>query len=280
MAEYEELSVSLPDGYRAYARYWHPDGKPIAGVLHLHGIQSHCGWYEGSAEALRRAGFAVLQPDRRGSGRNVDHRGHADSPRQLIDDALCCVAELARRTGHRRHHLLGVSWGGKLVPAVYVTDPAGALSLTLITPGLFPIIDVSAAEKFNIGWSMVSNPERHFDIPLNDPELFTSDPEWIEYVCNDPLQLHQATAAFFLASRRMDRTARKLGASPPVPVHLFLAREERIIDNEHTRRFIRDTNWPDIRITTYDNARHTLEFGVSREPFLEDLVSWMLEATK
>ena len=48
MPEFEELSIPLPDDYGAYARYW-PASDPAGAVLYLHGIQSHCGWYEESA---------------------------------------------------------------------------------------------------------------------------------------------------------------------------------------------------------------------------------------
>jgi len=274
MAGFEELHVRLPDGYEAYARYWAPE-RAVGSVLYLHGIQSHCGWYEASAERLRQSGFAVLQPDRRGSGRNARDRGHADGPGQLLDDAFACANELARRSGFQRHHLLGVSWGGKLAAAMHVTRPEPIASLTLVTPGLFPVVDVSAMDKLRIGWAMLSDTRRLFDIPLNDPELFTDDPAWIEWLRNDTLQLHQATAGFFLASRRMDRTTQRLTTAPPVPMHVLLAEDERIIDNATTRRFLRELPWPTLQITTYQRARHTLEFAESRERYLDDLVNWL-----
>lgn len=274
VARFEEITNHLPDGYEAYARYWAPKACR-GGILHLHGIQSHAGWYERSADRLCDAGFAVLQPDRRGSGRNQDDRGHAESSRQLLDDGRACLEELTRRCGCRSNYLLGVSWGGKLAAAMHATDAAGIAGLILVTPGLFPIIDVSAAEKFRIGWSMVANPSRSYDIPLNDPELFTSVPEWIEFLRHDELQLHQATAGFFLASRRMDKAARKLPQARSVPLHLLLAADERIIDNETTRDFVRRLQWPTRTITTYQNSRHTLEFDPDAENYLDDLVRWL-----
>ena len=272
----EDITIRLPDGYAAHARLWIPSGPCHGGVLYLHGIQSHCGWYEASARAMCESGLTVLQPDRRGSGSNQQERGHAESSSQLIEDALAALDVLSQRCGHEQIHVLGVSWGGKLAVAVHVYDPSRARSLTLVTPGIFPIIDVSASEKFRIGWSMVSNPERYFDIPLNDPELFTADPVWIEFLENDPLQLHQATAGFFLASRRMDKVARRLPDVRPVPLHLVLAGDERIVDNEATRHFVREMHWPHRLITTYERSRHTLEMGPDRERYLRDLVRWLL----
>jgi alpha-beta hydrolase superfamily lysophospholipase len=221
------------------------------------------------------AGLAVLQPDRRGSGQNAHSRGHADTAQQLIDDGFACMSTLVERCGHERLHLLGVSWGGKLAAAMHAHDGARTRSLTLVTPGLFPIIDVSASEKFRIGWAMVSNPTRRFEIPLNDPELFTATQEWLAFLRRDARQLHQATAGFFLASRRLDKVARRLGRAQAVPLHVLLAGDERIVDNEATRTFVREMTWRHRVITTYDESRHTLEMGPARARYLADVVRWL-----
>lgn len=278
MALFEEVTIRLPDGYPAYARLW-PAADARGAVLYLHGIQSHCGWFEASAHRLAQAGFTVLQPDRRGSGRNTRDKGHAESSAQLINDALACADLLAERTACEKCHVLGVSWGGKLAAAMHSTHPDRTASLTLITPGIFPLVGVSTAEMFRIGLSMVGSPNRLFDIPLNDPELFTSVPERIAFLVADPLQLHQATAGFYLASRRMDKIIAGLHKASPAPTHLMLAGDEHIIDNEKTRAFIVDLNWPNAVITTYQHSRHTLEFDPDRDAFLEDLVAWISNPT-
>jgi alpha-beta hydrolase superfamily lysophospholipase len=278
MSTYEEMTIRLPDGYQAYARLSVAD-EPRGAVLYLHGIQSHCGWYENSARALQQAGFTVLQPDRRGSGRNDKDRGHADSSEQLIADAAACVRELSERTGFNKVHLAGVSWGGKLIVALHITQPETTASLAMITPGLYPVVGVSKTDMFRIGMSMVTAPHRLYDIPLNDPGLFTQVEERVAFLTRDDLQIHQATAGFYLASRRMDKTVAKLASSPKVPIHLMLAGDERIIDNDKTAAFVRDLHWPGTTITTYANSRHTLEFDPDRETFINDLVTWTESVT-
>jgi len=272
---FDEIELVLPDGYRAYARYWAP-AHVRGAVLYLHGIQSHCGWYEASAARLRDAGLAVLQVDRRGSGRNEADRGHAESATQLVDDTLCARDLLAGRSGCRDVHAVGVSWGGKLAVAAYVTNPAAFSSLNLVTPGLFPRIGVTAAEKFRIGMAMVTAPRRLFDIPLNDADLFTTYPPRRAQIESDPLMLRQATAGYYLASRRMDRTVQRLAGASAVPLHLMLASDERIIDNERTVRFVRSLNWHDTRITTYGGARHSLEFEADPSAYLADLTTFIV----
>ncbi len=278
MVDFEEITLELPDGYRAYARYWSP-AAPRSAILYHHGIQSHCGWYEASPARLVEAGYAVLQVDRRGSGRNEQDRGHAESAEQLIGDALASRDELADRSGLQEYHAIGISWGGKLIVAAYVSDPTGVKSLSLVTPGLFPLVGVSKEKASQIGFAMMYEPRRLFDIPLNDAERFTSASRWLRFFETDPLTLRQCTAGFYLASRRMDKIVAKLPKSPPVPVHLFVAGKERIIDNEKTVDFIRGLDWPHTRITTYSDSRHSLEFESDSDAYLDNLVSFIDEVS-
>lgn len=276
MVQFEEIRVGLPDGYSAYARLWQP-ASPRGALLYHHGIQSHCGWYEASAGQLADGGYAVLQIDRRGSGRNQDARGHAESADQLTRDALAAGAELLRRTGLPAYHLLGVSWGGKLAVAAYVADPTAVLSLSLVTPGLFPRVGVSKADQARIGFSMLYEPMKPFDIPLGDAALFTAVVRWQEFIDADPLTLRQCTASFYLASRRLDKVVAKLPKAPAVPIHLLLAGNERIIYNGATAEFIRQLHWPKCRITHYRDARHALEFEDDRDVYFADLVAFIAD---
>lgn len=272
---YDEIAVTLPDGYAAYARYW--TARPAKGaVLYHHGIQSHCGWYERSAARMAEAGYAVLQVDRRGSGRNERERGHASSAEELLDDSAAAGAELRRRSGFRAYHCVGVSWGGKLAVAAHVRHPSDAISLTLVTPGLFPKIGVSKQTMAKIGFAMIYEPMKRFDIPLNDPELFTVVPHWQEFFRRDALTLRECTASFYLASRRMDRIVARFSKSPHVPVHLFIAGDERIIDNDRTVEFVRSLPDRGHRVTAYAAARHSLEFDVA-EPYFDALVTFLDE---
>lgn len=274
MTSFEECSITLPDGYQVYARYWDPPSLKGA-VLYHHGIQSHCGWFEASAAHLADSGYAVLQADRRGTGRNHEDRGHAESAEQLINDAFALRDELTRRSGTVNHHVVGVSWGGKLAVAAYVKDPAGVRSLSLVTPGLFPLVGVSKPMMAKIGFAMLYEPHREFDIPLNEAELFTSVPKWKHFFETDELTLRRCTAGFYLASRRMDKVVARFSKTAPVPMHLFAVGDEHIVDNEKTASFVRDLHWPHTQITTYANARHSLEFEEARETFFGDLVAFI-----
>jgi alpha-beta hydrolase superfamily lysophospholipase len=243
--------------------------------LYLHGIQSHGKWFLGSARRLAEAGFAVLLPDRRGSGRNEVDRGHAASAKILLRDVADCLDELHVRTGFDRFHLLGISWGGKLALASMRQVASRVVSLTLVAPGLFPRVDLSVGQKVRVGLSALGSGRALFDIPLADPALFTGNPEGQRFIRDDPLALRQVTASFLVASRQLDGYAQALAGATACPLHLLLAGEDRIIDNAQTERFIFGLNWPARTITQYDHAGHTLEFEPDPEPYFADLVAWL-----
>ena len=263
------------DGYPAHVRWWRPN-KPRGAVLYFHGIQSHGDWYEGSGAALAEAGFTVLMPDRRGSGLNQQDRGHAPSAKRLIDDARELLATLADECGGAPAHLVGVSWGGKLCLALAGEAPEQVGSISLVAPGLFPKVDLSSMEKFRVALSLVADREKLYDIPLNDPRLFTANPDRIRFVEQNTLKLTQVTASFLVASRRLNRLAPRFGQSAyRGPIHLLLAGHDKIIDNDRTAAWLRRLSAHTRDITLYPDAHHTLEFEPSPMQFFNDLCRWI-----
>ncbi len=269
-------TITLADGYRATVRWWRPD-NPRGAVLYFHGIQSHGGWYERSGGMLAEKGLTVLMPDRRGSGRNREQRGHVASAKQCLQDGQDALAALLEETGLPSAHVVGVSWGGKL--AVVLADAVGGRvrSMTLVAPGLLPKVDLTAGEKFFVAMAMLYEKDRLFDIPLNSARFFTANPRWIKFVEDDALKLTQVTAGFLLASRRLDRTVGRFPRSSwHGPVHLLLAGRDRIIHNEPTRQWLRGLPSADRQVTEYPDAEHTLEFEADPARFLDDLVGWIV----
>ena len=223
----------------------------------------------GSSAAGADRRLSRLQP----RGQRQSERGHASSARRLIEDTCEAVRWARHATGAGRVHLVGVSWGAKLALAAQQAEPQRVRSVSLISPGLFSKVDLSLATKVAIGFSGLLQPQRYFDIPLNDPELFTANPTRIRFIADDPLRLRCATASFMIASRRLDWIARHPRGRSAAPLHLFLAEHDDIIRTNHTKDWARNLPWPDRRITQYEGARHTLEFEPDPRPFFNDLLA-------
>lgn len=262
------------DGYRWQYRYY-PAVNPLARVVYLHGIQSHGGWYEGSCSHLAQAGFDVYCLDRRGSGLNEQARGDTPSFRRLLDDIAEFLRELKQRQPHARTMLLAVSWGGKLAAALQRRHPGLTDALALLCPGFIPQVSPPFGQRLRILLSRLFRPRRLFPIPLNDPELFTQTPRWLEFLRQDKLALHEATARFLVESARLDAYLRFVPKHVRVPVLLMLAGRDRIIDNARTVAYVQKFSGPEKQIIEFPEAHHTLEFEPDPSLFLADLTRWL-----
>jgi alpha-beta hydrolase superfamily lysophospholipase len=260
------------DGYRWKYRQYDPPGPPRGRVVCVHGIQSHGGWYDHSCRRLAEAGFAVSFLDRRGSGLNQQDRGDAPGFRRLVDD----IAEFLRSVRDSLPlFLVAISWGGKPATALLKRHPGLVDGLALLCPGFKARVRPPLRERLGIVWSYLTGRRKLFPVPLNDPELFTTSPEWQRFLRDDPLAVRQATARLLAHSVRLDGYLRFVPAHVTVPVLLLLAGQDRIIDNARTRHFVETFATLDKTIIEYPEAHHTLEFEPRPHRYLDDLIGWL-----
>jgi alpha-beta hydrolase superfamily lysophospholipase len=264
------------DGYRLrYRRYPAGRERPRAHLVCIHGIQSHAGWYDHSCERLAAAGFAVSFLDRRGSGMNPDARGDAPGFRRLLDDLADFLAPLQAGRREVPVFLVAISWGGKLAAALQRRRPGLADGLALLCPGFRARVGPGFRQGLRIFLTRLVSPTRPFPIPLNEPELFTATPSWQQFLRDDPLRLHRATARLLIESVRLDAYLRAVPPHVTCPTLLLLAEHDRIIDNDRTRRFVARFAAADQEVIEYPGAHHTLEFEPDPDRHLADLQAWL-----
>jgi alpha-beta hydrolase superfamily lysophospholipase len=242
-------------------------------LLYLHGIESHGEWFLAAAKALAQRGYTTYLLDRRGSGLNrKKHPGDAPSAAVLLED-------VRRFRAHARLDelaLVGLSWGGKLAVASAIDQPQGVRAIVLVTPGLVPRVGYTPWEKVGIALSAAAGGRARFHVPI-EPEMFTRNPRYLDYIVSDPLRLQRVTARFLLASTKLDRMIRSRIHTLTAPVQLFLAGHDRIIDNERTRALLDRLPSGRLRIHLYENATHSIQFEETErlardiDRFLEDV---------
>ena len=243
-------------------------------LVYLHGIESHAGWMDGPADMLCEKGYDVFCLDRRGSGINRENRGFrsgfVDSWATLVADIHAFVTPLRKR--YAKVYLMGLSWGGKLALAHALTHSSDCDGLILITPGLRAHVDLTLMQKLGVGVGTFVAPTAEIAIPI-EPEMFTKTPEFLDKMRRDPLRLHVATARFFMQSHLLDGYIDSHIAGNEVPVLLFEAGQDRIIDNEGVREVLEKGRQP-MEILVYEDQTHSIQFDAP-ERLVADIVRWL-----
>lgn len=269
------------DGYKWKYRRYTASGDARGIVVFIHGIQSHANWYAHSSSRLAQEGYRVYFLDRRGSGMNGQDRGDIPSFRRVLDDIAEFLAALPRDESRANSStrlpvfLAAISWGGKLAVALERRHPGLIDGLMLLCPGFFAKVRPTLGQRIGILFSRLFRPRKKYPIPLNDPEFFTASPQWQQFLRDDPLRLHHATARLLVESVRLDGYIRFTPKYVHVPTLLLLASEDRIIHNDRTRAFFEQFATKDKEIIEYAGAHHTLEFETNPERFIGDMRAWL-----
>jgi alpha-beta hydrolase superfamily lysophospholipase len=248
-----------------------------AAFLYLHGIESHAGWFDHAAGLLARSGYPVFSLDRRGSGINRENRGfqsgHVGRGTRLVDDVHQAVQMLKTRDRYHKVYLVGLSWGGKYAMAYDATHPGEVDGMILITPGMKPTVDLKTHEKLAVFSDIVFAPRRMHRTPI-EPEMFTTDPGFLDYIVNDPFRLKKVSASFLSQSIQMDRLIDKPDDEQRPPMLLFLAGHDRIIDNRATRELVTRNPRRPVTVIDYPDQTHSIQLDAP-ERLTRDIVRWV-----
>jgi acylglycerol lipase len=261
---------SASGGQRLAVRKWSPTGQPAARVVFLHGITSHGGWYDQSAEFLAAAGFEVAFLDRRGSGLNGNQTADVENWRTWIDDVAVFIDPTLPTI------LCGISWGGKLAAGVARACPELLAGVALICPGIYsPFMPGPLKRLVLAAPARPRLQQRRVKIPLQRPELFTDSPKWRDFIATDPLSLRSVTWRFAQEDRKLTRYAQNSATFLHLPTLLILAGQDRIVDNPRTRRYFANIPSRHKMLIEYGNAAHTLEFERDPARYFSDLAAWV-----
>jgi alpha-beta hydrolase superfamily lysophospholipase len=270
-----EVRRSAVEGGAALChREWDPK-DPKGTVVCVHGIRSHSAWYLDSCAHLARKGYRVIFPDRRGSGLNREEgKGGGVSVGRWVADIEQFIARAARELPGKPVHLLGISWGGRLAAVVAAAGRVPVRSVVFSTPGIVSLRDCGFLTKIGVAAALLTGSAREFAVPLDDPALFTDDPDERNYIEGDQFGVRRVRARFLFESRRLERLAKRSFRALNVPVLLMLAGRDEIVDNAGVKKLFEKCPSADRVLKVYPEARHTLEFDSCREEYFNDLAAW------
>lgn len=224
--------------YRLDYTRWLPSPETDNGhvIIYNHGLQSHRGWYNATAEKLKTLGYSVYAFDRIGSGTSseayaqdgwymgleewlpflpdmevVKRRGHIREYQQFLQSIDKMVDIVAGEHPNKPIHLWGNSYGAKIVTR-YLLDTERCEKITssiFTTPGLFRDEENMPLTFSKISLFFSKNADV-FPTPVvasennNGAHWFTSDEPWVDYIRNDFLSLRTMTRKMAFQTLALD----------------------------------------------------------------------------
>lgn len=266
--EFMECGGEWPIAVLPYGR-----SNPGEPVIMLHGLESHSGWFSRSASHIAGLGHPVYAMDRRGSGHSTAPRGWCGDFHELLGDIDALADRVLSEHGAGRFHLLGHCFGAIPATAYACSRPRRLCSLVLATPALYTLAGPPAGDKLKILWAGLSGSRLDIPVPL-EAEWFTDVPEQLEFIRNDPMSLHRASARIYWETAKARRFVHARENALTMPVFMGLAERDRICDNRRDRDFFERIPSPTKRCVEYSDAIHILEFSGRRQEFFSDLEAW------
>ncbi|MBI2166620.1 MAG: lysophospholipase [Candidatus Omnitrophica bacterium] len=259
----EEGLIPTPAGVQLFYRFQAGDPKKNPLFL-IHGHGEHSGRYLKFFTRLQDLGYSIAAFDLRGCGRSSGRRVFVDHFEDYTGDVDTVFNFLTKQQKVNPPVILfGHSLGG-LIALTWARANGGKISKLILSS---PLIGVPLEEtKFRLGLFLdrlaprlvLQNPVR--------PNYLTHDPEEIQKYQRDPLIQRKITARLACEMIRQARLIRQEAYSASFPVYLLMAKEDRIVDPEATRRFFSRLQAPARELEEFKGFYHEIfnELGQAR----------------
>ncbi len=169
------------------------------------------------------------------------------------------IRRFRRHLGDPQLHVVGLSWGAKLAIASALDQPGALESLIIITPGLKARVRLPFKDKVAFFLGLLGLGTSRVKIPIA-PEMFTETPRFLRFIREDPWRLREVSAHFLWNSLYLDRVVRARIGELRLPVLLFTAANDRIIDNQGVLDALAPLREGQLRVHRFDNAGHSVQF--------------------
>lgn len=255
-----------------FFRSWHPQEKPRAVVVIVHGFNSHSAYYEWVARKLVENGHAVYALDLRGRGHSDGERYYVDRFADYVSDVSTMVHIAKSREKGLPVFLLGHSAGG-VVSCICAIENQSELAGLICESFAHQVPAPDFALAVLKGLSHLA-PHAHVLALKN--EDFSRDPAVVKTMNDDPLIAHESQPTKTVAEMvRADERLKKEFPLITLPVLILHGTADKATKPAGSQFFFDTAGSSDKTLKLYDGHYHDLLNDVGKEQVMEDIVDWI-----
>jgi acylglycerol lipase len=267
-------TATLVDIGAITGRSWGLVSESYAGVLLVHGLGGHSGWFEPLARRLKVRQIFALAYDQVGFGRRkTEVFSSAD---QWLNDLAKVVAHLKGLLGDKPIFLVGNSMGGlialKVMPLLSPTDIAG---ITLLSPAFEGHPKTFAwSYKLDMLFKSLFNPEKEYGLPYHIDSVTDQETVkvWLE---NDPDRRFLIPGRMILSLLGLTQGLRFSNLSTSCPVLMLTAGRDKLVDNKINQKVFARLISPEKKQRMFSSALHDLTLDPVIDEVADEIVSWI-----
>jgi alpha-beta hydrolase superfamily lysophospholipase len=259
-------------GLKIFIRTWLPDGNPRGIIIIAHGLNSHSGYYQWTAEQFTAQNYAVYAPDQQGRGQSEGERFYTDNIYDAVADVDYVVDRAKSEQPELPVFMLGHSAGGVLA-CLYTLEHQEKLNGLICESFAFKVPAPEFALAVLKGVSHLA-PHLH-TIKLKN-EDFSRNPEAVAVMNNDPLiadesQPSKSMEQLVKADERLEKEFSKI----TLPVFILHGTNDKATKPSGSQFFYDNAGSTDKTIKFYEGHYHDLLNDLDKEIVMNDIISWV-----
>jgi len=259
-------------GFNIYTRTWLPQEKPVGVIVLVHGLNSHSGYYQWTAEQFVAKDYAVYALDLQGRGQSEGERFYIESIYDYVRDvdALVDIAKAAHPG--LPAFVLGHSAGG-VISCLYALEHQEKINGLICESFAYQVPAPDFALAILKGLSHLA-PHLH-TIKLKN-EDFSRDTAVVELMNNDPLISDESQPAktmeqLVLADERLKNEFPLI----KLPVLILHGTKDNATKYSGSQFFYDHAGSADKTLKLYEGHYHDLLNDVDKEQVMADIQEWV-----
>jgi len=257
---------------KIFTRTWTPDSQPAGVIVLVHGLNSHSGYYQWTAEQFVEQGYAVLALDLQGRGESEGERFYIENIYDCVSDIDTLVESAKKQHSNLPIFVLGHSAGGVLA-CLYALEHQEKIKGLICESFAFQVPAPDFALAVLKGLSHIA-PHLH-SVKLKN-EDFSRDKSVVERMNNDPLiadesQPTKTMEQLVLADERLKKEFPKIH----IPVFIIHGTADKATRYSGSQLFYDNVGTADKSLKLYEGHYHDLLNDLDKELVMNDIAEWI-----
>ncbi len=275
MTRYKDYYLTNPKNIKLFVREWMPDRDPVAVILYVHGLGSHCGRMDHWAERFVMKDVGFMGFDQQGHGRSEGKRGYPKNLSVLLNDLGYMVQRIKESYPGIPLLLYGHSMGGNVVLNYAITSPGMADGLIVSSPWISLVNPPSRLLQLLVKPLTLIVPGMTLSNGLN-PEDISAVPEEVNKYREDPLVHDRISIGLFEGVRKGGVRILQEAASINCPMLLMHGSADQITSHAASRE-LSEKSTGDTLFRLWEGARHEIHHEKLREEVFSFITTWLTD---